>query len=135
MDRIHSDTRPHTFVLQFENDDSRTYFLSAYSEVDLEGWIIAIKLSRLVQLENFLLSPHTHSYGRTHTCTHTCTHSHTHTHTHTHTSYEGLRNTLYELQTKLINMTGQDPLKDKGVSIIGSQISPSRKPVSREGTM
>jgi len=46
VDRVHNDARPYSFVLQFENDDSRAYFLSAYSEVEMESWIIAIKLSR-----------------------------------------------------------------------------------------
>ena len=49
VDRVHNETRPYSFVLQFENDDSRTYFLSAHSEVETESWIIAIKLSRCVE--------------------------------------------------------------------------------------
>ncbi len=49
VDRVHNETRPYSFVLQFENDDSRTYFLSAHSEVETESWIIAIKLSRYVE--------------------------------------------------------------------------------------
>ena len=40
--------------------------------------------------------------------------------------YEGLRATLYELQKKLMSLTGEDPLKDKGVSIIAPQFSPRR---------
>ncbi|XP_064387064.1 inositol polyphosphate-4-phosphatase type I A-like isoform X2 [Halichondria panicea] len=87
VDRVHNETRPYSFVLQFENDDSRTYFLSAHSEVELESWIITIKMS----------------------------------------SYETLKATLYQLQNKIMGLTGQDPLKDKGVSIIGSQVLPSKK--------
>ena len=56
--------------------------------------------------------------------------THTHTHTHTHMfltpRYEGLRATLYQLQSKLMAMTGEDPLKDKGVSIIAPQFSPNK---------
>jgi len=38
-------------------------------------------------------------------------------------SYEGLKKTLYELQTRLLVLTGQDPVKDKPV---GPQLSPPR---------
>ena len=41
--------------------------------------------------------------------------------------YEGLRATLYQLQSKLLAMTGEDPLKDKGVSIIAPQFAPQKE--------
>ena len=41
-------------------------------------------------------------------------------------SYEGLKNTFYELQTRLTLLTGEDPLKDKHVSFIGPQVSPQK---------
>ena len=44
--------------------------------------------------------------------------------------YEGLRATLYQLQSQLMALTGEDPLKDKGVSIIAPQFSP-RKEIAR----
>lgn len=53
VDRVYNETRPYSFVLQFENDDSRTYFLSAHSEVELESWIITIKMSRCVEERKF----------------------------------------------------------------------------------
>ncbi len=46
VNRVHNETRPYAFVLQFENDDSRSYFLSAFSEAEMETWIMAIKMSR-----------------------------------------------------------------------------------------
>ncbi len=45
-------------------------------------------------------------------------------------SYESLKKTLYDLQTRLLALTGQDPLKDK---LIGSQLSPSKlKPNAKD---
>jgi hypothetical protein len=44
-ERIHHDTRPYSFVLAFENDDSRTYVLSAFSQPELDSWILAIRMS------------------------------------------------------------------------------------------
>ena len=41
--------------------------------------------------------------------------------------YEGLRATLYQLQSQLMALTGEDPLKDKGVSIIAPQFSPHKE--------
>lgn len=41
-------------------------------------------------------------------------------------SYEGLKNTFYQLQKRLTSMTGEDPLKDKHVSFIGPQVSPHK---------
>lgn len=41
-------------------------------------------------------------------------------------SYEGLKTTFYELQTRLTLLTGEDPLKDKHVSFIGPQVSPQK---------
>ncbi len=55
---------------------------------------------------------------------HTCTHS-----------YETLKATLYQLQNKIMGLTGQDPLKDKGVSIIGSQVLPSKKLYEKDGKL
>lgn len=77
VDAYAHETRPYTFALKFENDDSRSYLLSASSQQELEGWIIAIKAA----------------------------------------SYEGLRTMLYKLQKKLMSLTGEDPLLDKGVSM------------------
>lgn len=34
-----------------------------------------------------------------------------------------------------MGLTGEDPLKNKGVSIIGAQISPSKKPGEKKGTI
>jgi len=48
-------------------------------------------------------------------------------------SYEGLKATLYQLQNRLVELTGQDPLKDKGASIFGSQISPSKLSRDKDG--
>lgn len=48
MDRIHNDSKPYSFVLNFE-DDSRAYFLTAYSESEMTGWIQAIQMARYVQ--------------------------------------------------------------------------------------
>lgn len=44
-DRIQHDSRPYSFMLSFEGDDTRTYFLSAYSQDDLKGWMKAIKMA------------------------------------------------------------------------------------------
>ena len=49
MDTFHSDTKPYSFVLNFEGDDSRTYFLTAYSEPEMAGWIEAIQMARYIQ--------------------------------------------------------------------------------------
>ncbi|CAI8028404.1 Sesquipedalian-1, partial [Geodia barretti] len=45
VERIHHDTRPYSFVLAFENDDSRTYVLSAFSQPELDSWILAVRMS------------------------------------------------------------------------------------------
>ena len=44
-DRIQHDSRPYSFMLSFEGDDTRTYFLSAYSQDDLKGWMKAIRMA------------------------------------------------------------------------------------------
>lgn len=46
VDRFHSDSKPYSFVLNFEGDDTRAYFLTAYSESDMVGWIKAIQMAR-----------------------------------------------------------------------------------------
>lgn len=46
VDRIHNDTKPYSFVLNFEGDDSRAYFLTAYSESEMVGWMQAIQMAR-----------------------------------------------------------------------------------------
>ncbi|CAI8013807.1 Sesquipedalian-1, partial [Geodia barretti] len=45
VERIHHETRPYSFVLAFENDDSRTYVLSAFSQPELDSWILAVRMS------------------------------------------------------------------------------------------
>ncbi len=47
VDRFQNDSKPYTFVLNFEGDDSRTYFLTAYSESEMAGWMQAIQMARL----------------------------------------------------------------------------------------
>ncbi len=44
-ERTQHDSRPYSFMLSFEGDDTRTYFLSAYSQDDLKGWMKAIKMA------------------------------------------------------------------------------------------
>lgn len=46
VDRLHNDTKPYSFVLNFEGDDSRAYFLTAYSESEMVGWMKAIQMAR-----------------------------------------------------------------------------------------
>lgn len=54
VERLHNDSKPYSFVLNFEGDDSRAYFLTAYSESEMNGWIQAIQMARYKR--------------RTHTC-------------------------------------------------------------------
>ena len=48
MDRFQNESKPYTFVLNFEGDDSRSYFLTAYSESEMIGWIRAIQMARYI---------------------------------------------------------------------------------------
>ena len=48
MSRLQNDSKPYSFVLNFEGDDSRTYFLTAYSESEMGGWMKAIQMARYV---------------------------------------------------------------------------------------
>lgn len=45
VDKCRNDSKPYSFVLNFE-DDSRAYFLTAYSESEMIGWIRAIRMAR-----------------------------------------------------------------------------------------
>lgn len=49
VDRLNNDSKPYSFVLNFEGDDSRAYFLTAYSESEMNGWIQAIQMARYTQ--------------------------------------------------------------------------------------
>ncbi len=44
--KLTGDAKPYTFVLNFEKDDSRAYFLSAYSEEEMKRWMNAIQAAR-----------------------------------------------------------------------------------------
>ena len=46
VDRIQNDAKPYTFMLNFEGDDSRSYFLTAYSEAEMTDWMQAIQMAR-----------------------------------------------------------------------------------------
>ena len=46
MENYIRDNKPYTFVLSFEGDDSRTYFLSAYSDEEMKRWMKAIQAAR-----------------------------------------------------------------------------------------
>ena len=50
MEKFHNDSKPYSFMLNFEGDDSRAYFLTAYSESEMVGWIRAIQMARFVEL-------------------------------------------------------------------------------------
>ena len=43
-----NDFKPYSFVLIFEGDDSRTLFLSAYSEAEMGRWMKAIERARYI---------------------------------------------------------------------------------------
>ena len=101
VDRIQNDAKPYTFMLNFEGDDSRSYFLTAYSEAELTDWMQAIRMAR--SCSGLLIRTALHH--------HVCC------------SYEGLKSMLYKLQNRLTSLTGEDPLKDKHVSFIGPQVS------------
>jgi hypothetical protein len=51
VERPYTDTKPYSFVLNFEDDDSRAYFLTAYSESEMSGWIKAIQIARYIDFE------------------------------------------------------------------------------------
>ena len=46
--RVRNETRPYAFTLMFEGDISRTYFLSAFSQGEMDAWIKAISVARCV---------------------------------------------------------------------------------------
>ena len=50
VDRFQNDSKPYTFVLNFEGDDTRTYFLTAYSESEMASWMQAIQMARYVHV-------------------------------------------------------------------------------------
>lgn len=52
VERLQNDSKPYSFVLNFEGDDTRAYFLTAYSESEMKGWIQAIQMARYEQTSN-----------------------------------------------------------------------------------
>jgi len=52
--KLSADSKPYTFVLNFEGDDSRNYFLSAYSEEEMKRWMKAIQSARYSDVDQLL---------------------------------------------------------------------------------
>ena len=44
--KSNNDSKPYSFVLQFEGDDSRIFCLSAYSDTEMSRWMKAIQMAR-----------------------------------------------------------------------------------------